>query len=1654
MENIVTIDHFFQEWESNNGTLWLCIQPHVSNANETAVSDWIDESENGSQFTYKVAALSDNDDLDFTPVPFPDDCSISITLRDENGEVVLTKDPDTGDTRASIINDLARAFEITDDKAQEKFWAANRYDEPEAAPGNTPQPVYRDPFARGYNKTLRDAKKGDLQTNSSREGAPPVEPATESQLRDMLSLAFWGGMRRVIPPDAVGNTEAADWMQVDLTSDNEPIANQHGLCGLLFRLGDQTDLANLSKVRQIEIVINRDGWSGSKLVEGLTSASSLASIRAFFSGLSGFDRADPNLHPSLVWDAQFARRVYVVDDGDGYAHSKPDAEDWFIRPRAGSQTRTETLRRLYVMEARDDDSESIQLPDWLGLTPYLSFAVKFQTYRGFPAQVQQPELAELVPSEEDGPKLERYLRAHSNALRLGIFFDQDGKTIGQIPELVGTYDFPWDNARRRSKNLSILYWGNIPSDAASLRLPVVDRTGTIVVLRADPVRPNGNPSAFGHRWEVDPAILSEVSEDFDALQCVAHPDSSASSLRHLIATTVWPGEVSFEFAQSVSSIEGKIDAVYHYPPEPSDPSDVTPKGEYVSDLVNYNALNVLYGWNNQAEDISQIADVELLNEFSELYPIHETVIDDQDPNKRLLEHHIVFRARPPSKIPPVLSEANKYFSDVYSTMEGGRRIGFSLEHTYGVRFEESDQPLVDAHFDYPPISPAGVARPKTNETMPEELQIPQNPFLQCQLEVDENGDEVLTLSFDVGWLSNSLADDPQWGPAYLQAWRSVAELAFAKKIELTARCLVFDFTEGLKSDDANLLAALKTEEASQKLFPIYRHTSSLRNLARAFLNKDFNRTEEKIWISSGAQPRISDRCHVVEFGLKVTRENDKLPSIPSETNPAPWTLLRPRTDLDIDGLYDRDGQRTYPVDDKRDIYEFWRWIVSLLSVEASIENNHDPLAVDRTSVLRRLLSGDRREDETNDQEWIAPGGTVVGDGREASISACPFGFRPIEIEPNVLRGQTSHLISSYMRALSAALDCSSRYWKDNWTTADHWRSHFDNLQIRASAIANIIKKSVDLLYPLPDPSEDTGVDPIVKQTITAWNLSETGLKVAVTEFTRDLLLREPALFASTKALLYTRLWSHKQGGVPASLPSDFFEMRSDKLIKEPVLGNPAVVADSLMTYRQGMRMLSGTTWFGFAELLDDRRFDSSFRLLPPKLFSFETFLERTLAEEAGDPPPEDVEMPLKTVHTPGPDGEVMLASRSPISPPISHFSGEVDQMRTDESVEELKLGQAFELKNFLAGRLVHDGSHNGNVVKLVGRSKSDLGKRDQFRDDFVLSTIVAVQGDEESVQDWTEGWKNDRFYLNLEEEKEDTILRRELAVSVSASSFFERLAQAPDPRRIPQLEQAYGSAVLSFVENAIRPATPSSDDFSGRWYAKIKTRDRQSALSIDILNHDNGSSPGPGSPMIEVFAFRPEDRQGGTGDQPHLYLLVNWLCKNWAPHRLSIEQTRNFGFAREFVTSSITNGTVYQPFVSADLYREPAVRLEPRVYLLEDLTELLLSQGLVEDLDEAAKHDLSLTISHDQNIRVIGEFMDGRGDIQSNFAPPVRSALPVSHIIHAGGSWSKVEVDLTAIGYSDVIFDFQWSSKRNLQFFRLHSRRAVIVPQPNAKVPA
>lgn len=1633
MNLIVTLDHFFQDWQTGQGALWLCVQPHVQTTPmNTAVSDWIRQSDDGSRMTYTVAALSSTTGMELTPVPFPDAAVIEVRLYDSAGTLVRTRDPDTGTPRDAIINDLGAAFAITDANA---FAAANRDEEREVSPSIPPQPVYQKPFALGYNMTLRDALNADLRIAPSKLTAPAPQPVREADFRKMLSLAFWGGLRRTLPA-SVSDRDKADWMRVDQDASGLPIANHHGLCGLLFRLATQGDVSTLAVVRKISITIRHAAWRTD--VAGLDSAASLQSLEAFFSTVSAFPQADPGLQPKLIWNEEFASRAYVVDDGAAFIHSKPGAEDWFIRPAARKREPLDPLRRLTAMRVRSD---ATVVPDRLLLRPHLGFAVKMQTYRRFPVQTGKPVIMELAATPEDAPRLARFLKKYPSVIAMGRFFNENGAEVAG-PNLVGSYHLPWDAERHANDAPTVLYHGLLDSSATTLRLPIPDTSGSPLELTATKVLPGGQPSPFGERWEVDLSSAQTVVDDFDALLCVADPAKTAQGLADLVASAVWPGEVTFEFAQSVSSIEGNVAADYDHPPEPKTPAEVTASGEYAHDLINFNALNVYYGWNEGKAKLSDIGSIEHYNRFSELYPVcvgHEGV--------ERLQHHFVFRDRPAASAPPEKTRADQFFEELYSVMPDGRRVGFDIEHTYGTRLGSDTEPLVSAHFDFPLLPPARIPRPSGKLAPPVNAPAPLEPFLRCAFEV-KNGEEHLRLTFDRAWLHPGLANDPVWGTAHVQAWRSVAELAFAKEISLTAQCMVFDFTIGAKSDDPSLAAALKKDNEIGG-FP-RDCTSAMQAMASNFLNGNFATFEHTILLSSGSEPRIGKTCHVVEFGLKVERTADRLP-LPTQApeDPSPWSLLRFKTDVRPQDLYRADGQATNPVTDRRDMLAFSAWLSSLRVGESLIQPD-DGSHSTRTSLLKRLLSG--RDEDVH--EWIAPEDAVEGDGRTIAISACPVGFRPILIEPVLLGAQTSLLLSRFMEGLASILDCAPVQWANDWTSVTEWRRHFEALQSEQATIIGIIDKAVMLLHPLPDPTPGPTIDPVVQDSVAAWNDPSSGVKQAVHEWTRTALLRDPSLFASTKALLYTRLW----GDDGNSLSADFFRFQSVKQIRDaqPVSGGgsiPAVIDDDIFSYREGLGSLAGTNWFGFVEILDDLSYDSQFAFAKLALTNVESFLDRAIANELGKDRPVETPMPVGRVHVPDPIKQwVPLAARAPLVPPVSVYAGKIDIMQKDATAKKLAVGQQYDRQMFLNGRLERAVAGSATIIELVGMSDIVLGHRDRFEDDFVLTSIFAVRGDEEANggsksggDAWTKAWDNDLFYLDIAAATNVTSSRSAKGVSTDLEAFFTRLAASPDPRLMTNLQAGYDNEVLRFVQAAMIPAPAQSFSDLGRRYARLSQGPSPSTLKVELLV-GGGVAPKPGGPLIEVFAFRAVDAAGPPTDQPHIYLLVNWLCKTWVPQRLSVEQTRNVnvGFAAEFGSSGLGLGTAYQPVSNVDLYNFPAIRLQRRRYALADFVDLMLAKGVLETLEEAAKHDLSITVSHDQVLVVEGEYLDAAGKIATVDGPPVRSALPLLQIKHAGGTWSGAEVDLTSVAYLNLVIDFQWSSRSNLQFFRLQSRRAVL----------
>lgn len=121
------------------------------------------------------------------------------------------------------------------------------------------------------------------------------------------------------------------------------------------------------------------------------------------------------------------------------------------------------------------------------------------------------------------------------------------------------------------------------------------------------------------------------------------------------------------------------------------------------------------------------------------------------------------------------------------------------------------------------------------------------------------------------------------------------------------------------------------------------------------------------------------------------------------------------------------------------------------------------------------------------------------------------------------------------------------------------------------------------------------------------------------------------------------------------------------------------------------------------------------------------------------------------------------------------------------------------------------------------------------------------------------------------------------------------------------------------------------------------------------------------------------------------------------------------------------------------------LQLARRKYALEEFLGLLLMPAILEDLREAGRQDLSISVSHDQLLQIAGEYMETTGTIVSVAVPPSRSALPKTQVVHNAGSWAGAEIDLSSFPYPTGVVDFQRSSEGNLQFFRVEGRRIILV---------
>lgn len=1631
----LTFDLFLRDWnDAVRGEVWACVQPHVRFSD---LLGYIPASTSGTDKTYTWLFSQDPthaEQLSLVPVNFPDKTDLTLELFDTNGTALV-----------SLLNSRTISATITNGK---DFAAVNR--EPtsdhrqvnrDKPPEEPPLPLK--PFAEAYNESLR--------TTAGATGMTAV------RLAHMLRLAFWGGTIRRIPPGAFTDLDKLHLMTLPPIEnwpiplpDGTIITNLHSLCGLMFPLGKRSDLTSLHHVKTFRLTLSDTG----AIPHSPTIDTHMA---AFLADLQADTAQDPAAHtpivPTVQWDNAWAQRVYIVENRLNFTlyAEMGDQNRWFRKRLARKQSAVSgtpnDFTRLTVAYRGDPFPNTVQTLTWRA---WRLLEIRLVPYRGVASAVNADETQiplRLVPVPRDKAAFE-------NATTQQHWYDmvqlRDATGRDRKPDftLIGRYDFPFDDEETDADAPAVLLFGKRPLSAEfALLLPIPGE----VITRQKGYYPNEDglpPDAdrFGARWEADEAALQPWDgHTVDLLECL---DGLPPTERDkLIPSLGRRQDVEFHWAQSVSTLEGR--AVITYPKHAmanADPGVVNAREEYKHDLINYNALNVRADWHGARR---------YLNPWGQTLPIHG-IEDGASGPLHIFRFAVIFPVTAPEAFANSdVQDYPTFYRTLYDGLGQPRTLMLELEHTYGVTLPLLPTPPPLATFaDFPPVLPADAVWQKSASvvTPGTEPQPEETHFLTVHYD-DTGGGERAVLRFKTemltpAWVTGAPeAERPARRLAQQTAWRSVAEMAHAERMVLHADVLRFDFREALKNDrEMSLASGLKQVDIGNA-FPVP-VTNVLKAAATKWLSHDFAQSEISIDLPKVNGKKVGEVCNVIAFRLALTRPDAMLP-----TDSAAWELIRPLPTMN------EEGQMFAPISSgaidepiRRAFSEYVKTRLKTASA-AIAPANEDWQTAER---FRRALGGDT-EPAANElggpsdigSAWIVPPGDPQDPLRELEAAVCPLTFLPVRRDP-ILGDDTFLLLRRYCVALQALLELRISAVALANDTAAKWKTFFDGMQTASAAPRSNLQQLRNTLSKLirSVPHAAQVMDRPAREVAEALADGATPISIVVQDALTDNIYRDFSLFATAKALLYTRL-RPVQGQM---VTGDFFGLESFKSIREfKQLPEKGVKDNDRYTFRDALRDLRirDNDWFGYIETLDDARYDNAFVFHEPMTARpYEQILKSIIK---GKPDDDKIVITGDQPYAPAKDTQnrplVHLPSRAPLLAPVTRFAGKIDACQTQQDVDtKLRKGDSMDLIALEGGSLTPPLAGKPAVMVVA---RTDSFPRSARRDDFVFSALYRVRGDEESEtpgQPAAEAFVNDVFHLGLSEARPSTEMRAVASLDNDLATLFAELSKGLSPEKIPLniADLLIKPEILENVRNKFVPIEQADNPVETA-YATVHIG--QEGIDGFTLTF----SPQPPQGSVEAFLL-----QGGDLRNPVYYLLFNFEVLVWNRYTPSLTQTRNkmYGFRPDFAQSLTARADAfpYQPtnVVHVDYERthlpqplSPIVTdLDRTNCTLEEIVRVALydNKNVFEDETQKLwrKFDMSVTVFHEQRSFMPIAYVDTTGDTRTELADSDfegRFPLTVT-FIPANDDTAQHRAGWFPTPYRQFQVELQWSSASNLPFFR------------------
>lgn len=1558
-----------------NPAVWLMIQPYVP---RSALAGWAKAAAAGIadsslQFAHVVLDesifKSSSEETDpLIPVPLAPDISLDLERRDGAGAPL----------GARLLNDRGGAI-VTD---PDGFRADNVKPQKLTDAKQPMAAVAAGPYSLGLMRgVLALAAEGDLDS-----------------LVNWLRIAFLVGSPLRLRPATVARQDAVQLFDVTPRQAAPEVAgtvrlvSKHSLCGQMFRLDAGIGTETLTQLKSLKLTLRRASGAlkPAEAVDlGPEETYTVVLANGLTDALARLPTPAQRWAPALL--AGMNQRVYVTRHRSALAEAKfasgvGGGTSRLLYQRANSAQIDMRLSQIEDLSVFQEAGAMDSDPAELKIRFYDTLELELVPYRSaLPAAAQPRGLWQLLPG---AATRRRFIAVFDAIARSGpadwppefTLHDASGNRIvkgGNAIEtgFVGSYLLPWDDVGNTNADLgagpgtlpTVLFWFENPGVVLGAGI-TPDVMGVTLLMRIPGQLPVLKRQEFegvstgGARWRGEPGALPDVH--WSALEVLADGALPAK----LTPAFCRKGDYVLQPAQSARFLEGVLRVDYQQPPGNPNANAVDAVYEVLRGSVEYLKLNEYY----QDGAAGGCQPVVPLNPWSSRPPVYGCKLSACG----VLTHTFHYRHMLDPYGAASAGAAREHYRRTYAHFGGERETILDIEHITGHQFEIMRDKTRIAH-DLPPLLPTALR----HESAAAKQVTPPSALMTVEFlpAAAPGGAEKVRIAIDARYLDASKLmqlggiDQVKAEGYAIQAWRSVAEMAHAKKLQLRGRFLRFDFAGAVREAQAtrqplDLHAALipvATPDESHVLADL----AALRASAARWLEGVPPAPGELVYETSLSLPAgvasIAGACHVAEFRVELVREDGTLPPA------AGWTFLRPYAhSIPVDDAYDANGERFETIADPgllAALDKIYRGkIVELSGVfDGAAEGGNGwrsiaPVAAHkaRAASLQALLGSGRPRGKAGQAaerggsvgDWIMPGG-IASAGDAVGVAVVPMGFRPLVARHQGVASQAA--LYRYAAAIDLVINAAPAEWNLRHTLKD-WRDWYAKLAAQSGNVARVASAARKLVVPAYLPGQNQpNMSPQVAALLADLQAGRGGTAGWHAHLGR-LFLSRPRLFAESRALLLTRLRSATR------LPPSLLRLRMRRAIAAKQCGAGAEAGSDFeqanLQLADALPGDAGESAIAFVEVLGGGKYDGEFSIADVEVDGLENLLAPALAPV----PP----LPVDGPHVPAirQDGnclpEVRLPSREPLVDSVYVISAALRGTEKPGFWEAFKPGATLSLddgqlatKQAIVTKKPSDG---GYVLRCWSRGLDRSSQRDRV----VVSTVYFVTSDEDNR------FVNDAFRFTASKIAGGE-LKRQAVPGGDAAGLFRQLEQEVSLYDIQDLKFALDDTATAMFEQALAPAVPPQRD--------------QGWLAIGVTGNDGaGALDVPAGYAAYLFTPARTPAVRASGPTRHL-LMIQQEVPIWRDIAFSFYQTRNhqsrdtpqalaLPFNEQVWQFGNLVGDVEGVRLRADVVeRQGPFTLQQRKWDAAKLVEaLLVKKGILStDADGTGwtSHDLSVLVS-------------------------------------------------------------------------------------------